>query len=736
MGAARAAGHDAAAPTPPRRAYTAPLAPRAPVSIRGSSNGHRDHADHRDYRDHSDYRDYRSHRERPTDPNDPRNVLAAAAAEAAAAAADFGTSPKSDVSSVAGSNVGSAVGSAVGSNVGSNIGSYMPPSAANGEAIETLYTHPAVKILSFNAGPRINLDNIGSSASRAAAGRNRRSTSTAGIEDDIPPGTLAWSSQFDRTIAIGALSIYRAPGSVAFLSCGSALQPILPKSQCWCIDEESSKFILQIRRPQYWRIEVPVGDDGENDERAHRLREVLEHILQFEKTPCPFKRDFTVELPEQQTPLKKKPWTPVKRPDSDVSLAGPAHPKLQTPQPHPERQVTSPAPLPEEGEDEPVSLTPAPRKPHGQEPPSAQRTEFTRKEWLAMLEAEKKKGNDHPLDEFGRKLVPTLVAEHEQRISDLKASEIEVNKMGVPWHDNGTGMPHPGGEGESKPRRERTMSLTSDVPTSTRAAWPSIDGRWHEESDQSTTADSNSPFNSLRSWLSSSKTVTSATSPPSSTGDDVPPSLTSLYTNNDQQQPPRTRHRATTSSISVSNRAGLQPAVNIIAPAHLRNINVSGRVSGGATTRMEAMQLIPGSIMYRVLEMLLAPPAYLMSLMLKIAARILKGEWRGSALGTNTDTGENISAQWDYSDVVDPFGRRGAALRRSGSTKRADKPTSYTEADVDVYTDDENGDSDEDDGNTARCFSSSSKTRAGNETETLSDVGGDPIVYRRRWNVD
>ena len=59
----------------------------------------------------------------------------------------------------------------------------------------------------------------------------------------------------------GPFRIYRAPGSVAFLSCGSALQPILPKSQCWCLDEDSSRFVLQIRRPQYWRIELPV-DEG------------------------------------------------------------------------------------------------------------------------------------------------------------------------------------------------------------------------------------------------------------------------------------------------------------------------------------------------------------------------------------------------------------------------------------------------------------------------------------------
>lgn len=248
---------------------------------------------------------------------------------AAAAAAEFGTSPTTSDLSAA------------------TAGSHLPPTttSANGEAVETLYSHPAAKILSFTAGAR-NLDNIGSSHSRSAA-RSRRSLTTT-AEDEIAPGTLPWSSQFDRTIAVGALSIYRAPGSVAFLSCGSALQPILPKSQCWCIDEESSKFILQIRRPQYWRIEVPVGDGGENDERARRLREVLDHILQFEKTPCPFKRDFTVELPEQpSTPLKKKPWTPVKRPETDGSGSG-AQSKSQQKQ----RRSQSPPSLQEKDEDD------------------------------------------------------------------------------------------------------------------------------------------------------------------------------------------------------------------------------------------------------------------------------------------------------------------------------------------------------------------------------------------------
>ncbi|ROW07408.1 hypothetical protein VMCG_03724 [Cytospora schulzeri] len=166
-----------------------------------------------------------------------------------------------------------------------------PEPAANG-SVETLYNHPSVKIVAFTVG-KSAFDRLGPA--------------------DDTPGTLPTSSQLERTIAVGAFQIYRAPGSVAFLRCGSALQPILPKSQCWCLDEKSSKFALQIRRPNYWRIEVPSIDD-EDIRLALMLRETLDKIMQFEKTPCPFERTFTVELPERPTtPVKKRPWTPTAR---------------------------------------------------------------------------------------------------------------------------------------------------------------------------------------------------------------------------------------------------------------------------------------------------------------------------------------------------------------------------------------------------------------------------------------
>ncbi|KAI0127952.1 inheritance of peroxisomes protein 1-domain-containing protein [Xylariales sp. AK1849] len=160
------------------------------------------------------------------------------------------------------------------------------------DPIETLYNHPSVKIIAFTSS-------------------QRTSFGPSNPSNEPEPGSLPASSQLERTIAIGPFRIYRAPGSVAFLSCGSALQPILPKSQCWCIDEANSRFVLQIRRPQYWRIEIPISDP-EDGHLALNLREVFDNILLFEKTECPFQRSFTVQLPERpQTPVKKKPWTPV-----------------------------------------------------------------------------------------------------------------------------------------------------------------------------------------------------------------------------------------------------------------------------------------------------------------------------------------------------------------------------------------------------------------------------------------
>lgn len=688
-------------------------------------------------------------------------TLAAAAAEAAAAAAALAASSTTHSSSTFASI---------------HPVDPLPPHAASGEVVETLYSHPAAKIISFNAGARNYSVDWGASSSSSASSSSARGRSsrrsTIASDDNFAPGTLPWSSQFERTIAVSSLSIYRAPGSVAFLSCGSALQPILPKSQCWCIDEESSKFILQIRRPQFWRIEIPVGDDGENDELARRFRDVLDHVLQFEKTPCPFKRSFTVELPQQpSTPPKKKPWTPVKRTDyrgapslpssSASSLGLPARPTtpLQK-QPQPARPRSS-SPVSRR-----VSLSPSP-SPQPEFSSPDQPIGYTRREWAAVLERRKNDKNKQAgsstdeYDDEGNRIVPALVAEHERIIMEVKASEIEVNKMGTPWRKSSSVVSYASTPPSRPPKsstRDRSLSLAGDSAASRPTDWPTGDRKWAEVLDSDVSTTESSPMNSIRSWLSPASGRTMSFSSPVSSTDSLaafpgsgadsttttPAGLTSLVedarrlfnrttptaptapgsavsTATEVQQPPRYRHRATTSSISVSNIPQLPPAVNILTPArHLRSAHASGR----ATTRLEAVRRIPGSIMYRVLEIMLAPPSYLISLMLRVAARILSGEWRGFAVG-KTDAGESIPVEWDYSDVEDPFGFKAEkARRRAGAGAGGNRPLGvFAEADDDD----------------SHVFSSSSSTPKrhthGVHTDE-DDAGDDRIVWTRRWAVD
>lgn len=51
----------------------------------------------------------------------------------------------------------------------------------------------------------------------------------------------------------------------------------------------------------------------------------------------------------------------------------------------------------------------------------------------------------------------------------------------------------------------------------------------------------------------------------------------------------------------------------------------------------------------------MSPPSHLINLMLKVAARIAAGEWRGFVFGTN-EHGEQIPVHWDWSDDEDTDG--------------------------------------------------------------------------------
>ncbi|KAL8928485.1 MAG: hypothetical protein Q9208_001719 [Pyrenodesmia sp. 3 TL-2023] len=190
-------------------------------------------------------------------------------------------------------------------------------SASAGEAVEqaaeTLYAHNAGKIVSFNP---------------PTSGTRRHSSVEQGYSalQDEPVGTLPWASATERTLAAGPFRIYRVLGSVAFLNSGNRfLKPVLAKSQCWCVDGES-KFVLQAGPHTYYRIELP-NTSAEDRNKVEEFKSTVGKILQYETTSCPFKRGFTVELPEKpQTPVRKKPWRPRERPPPTLLKERPERP--------------------------------------------------------------------------------------------------------------------------------------------------------------------------------------------------------------------------------------------------------------------------------------------------------------------------------------------------------------------------------------------------------------------------
>ncbi|KAF7876549.1 hypothetical protein EAF04_001638 [Stromatinia cepivora] len=171
--------------------------------------------------------------------------------------------------------------------------------------IEILYSVDRARIISFSTPSSIS---------------SPPSSSNGSAEEDTD--SLRWSSPVERTIAIGTLRIYRAPESVAFLNCQKALKPILPRSQCWFIsDDGSSKFVLQVRKLQeYWRIEIR-NTTPEEIKQVEEFKRTLAQVLLYEKTPCPFQRTFSIDLPiVPQIPAMQKPWRPVQRSSSRIPL--------------------------------------------------------------------------------------------------------------------------------------------------------------------------------------------------------------------------------------------------------------------------------------------------------------------------------------------------------------------------------------------------------------------------------
>ncbi|KAF5017154.1 hypothetical protein F66182_10949 [Fusarium sp. NRRL 66182] len=632
----------------------------------------------------------------------------------------------------------------------------MEAASPDSDLVETLYSHPNARIISFTA------------SGRAVA----RSPGGASLSRDDAPGTLSWSSQLERTIA----------------------------------------------------VELPV-EDPEDQRRAEELRAVLDKILQFEKTACPFKRTFTVELPEQ-IPITIRPWTPAtpafdsgtsaftrsrrsssaartstptplsnrrrtnvstspmsSRPTSSASCA-PVYSQLQVPKSEFRSQFQEAlAKLPfgdyesdidkfpqtayldkwSSAEPGSKSLEAVPERPAEQN--SADPFFSTPSE--AVSRSLSKSGNEGPEEAYvaglGVRMEKFLSSPSRESCEILSHDEPSVFSSSPPQDEasayelhEGTG--YRGGRIKARLRRtagfpvtrsatmpahlmsstfdksstrepsaSRNNVLGSDSETLSGSSVRGTDAFHSAQKDnkmelrspqplhqqkpveppQLRRRESEESFHSIESWHSSTAPLhhSSPTSRPESPieetqqhmqtnilsftatkprklahsggsspmpcawesdtdeGNEVSDESVIKETGSSQEddrvasleiedtallasvmQRRAARNRATTSSISVRRRAlsPLPPAANLFTP-----VNAAERQP--YRSRLETVKKIPMAIITKTCEMIIGPPRHLIALMLKVAAKIAAGEWRGLVYGYN-DNGEQIPVEWDYSE--------------------------------------------------------------------------------------
>ncbi|OBT53662.1 hypothetical protein VE04_06071 [Pseudogymnoascus sp. 24MN13] len=506
---------------------------------------------------------------------------------------------------------------------------------ASSESIESLYIHPSVRIVSF--------ESFGSSS----VFQRRSSLNTpnlADVEEEV--GTLPWSSTFERTIAVGPLRIYRAPGSVAFINCSTVIQPVLPKSRCWCVDDDATKFILQIRRPQFWRIEVPL-DDPNHKAKSQELKDVLSQILLFEKTPCPFSRSFHIELPEPpQTPVKKKPWKPVERPSSanvdtksvnteapvDVSPKSgktedyyaaassddhPAVPEMDSDSDATDDTNITPrnyfprAPIPHIFKQEPLtrpevldagrSVTAPPQLTLMTSPPSKNT------KGLSLGSPVGRKSEDSTLSNF---------SSSQDSFHTVQSWHSPITPMFPDSSDSRpstpTTFPYPH-DNIKLPKRTLEPQNVSELAISPSSETPTTPGVW-------TMVDT--PETKLSGSLLQS-------SPPSPT---TPTPARRIQEDDDEEEV----YEDASPSAEVRSR-----------PSRLQQISSPHLCREPATLR--TARHLPTAIIQKTWEILLSPPSHLIQIMVEIAAKIKAGQWRGAVFGVD-EGGEEVVGQWDYGD--------------------------------------------------------------------------------------
>lgn len=410
---------------------------------------------------------------------------------------------------------------------------------------------------------------------------------------------------------------------------------------------------------------------------ARSFRDILSSVLQFEKTQCPFRRSFTVALPEApDEPVRKRPWVgrlplnPVETAQSSRRILAPSagastwsgsrglqgvsitlsHPRTPGHFMSAHARHGTPPPMSEERKASqvfgPSKSLPAPCWPAG----SASRRQSVAPNPLSPSEQ----------GSFAQS-VPCRTA---QDVADWRSSNQALEAKDI-----------------SRVCKGRRLTVPADVLDRFQLPLEPTDADGPEDIPESSPAASQAgSYDTFYSIESSMSLSTSESSYPAGPYTQLPGVLSC---SGDGDHTIRSDRRASEDYACFSS-----PNAEFIACDEFFDVDSlhedEGGSSGFAVSRPSARRRnakdrseptsaakdeepdgqpcsngrpdagglakrLPLSLISKTYELLLGPPTHLLTLMLRVAAKICAGEWRGRVDGYG-EAGEHIPVQWDYSN--------------------------------------------------------------------------------------
>ncbi len=443
-----------------------------------------------------------------------------------------------------------------------------------------------------------------------------------------------------------------------------------------------SKFVLRIRPNAYYRIELPRASI-EDKNKVVDFKNVLTKVLQYEATPCPFKRGFTIDLPQPpKIPIQKRPWRP--------------KPRLDT------MSEKVPEPLEDFGEfsktdtltrsldaekgdiDEPdirthreakagfrvshsdVGSTGSIENEGGSE--AADGTSFTNK-YLHESVYEEPDDLKTPTRPKGLRTGRAITAPPQLTLRTSPPSNKVEESLALPkFERESSSLSSSVDSFHSFHSPISPLAPSPPFPTSSREDYANIDiplirNHKRDVSETTVTASSHELWD-----MSDAKSGDESAyhSPPDLPG--TPPLISDTTSQDDDHWPepttpsPHTKLRRHGIRRRRRNQSPLPPSSNLYSPYSPRS-----HMSGHHMTT---------AILQKTCSLLLGPPIQLVALMMRIAAKLARGASRGTSFGFG-DGGQKIPCSWDFSDASDEADDHweeddyGVSLRKNLSSRNA-----------------------------------------------------------------